>query len=175
MSRYSLTYVLPADLQKRAMLSWAKPMRTTNQRLRLFALGIVIGGVASGCLVMLLQADVVTVPILLSWVVGFYAAVLLWFVSSKRSIGKLMRFAEKALLRQGTTKALFTSDEVTFRNDVSNGAMDWCCFDAVMALPDATVLRAGALVYPVPDAALPDDVTPQRFRDDLSRWMEAAR
>ena len=175
MSGHTLTYSVTPEMQNRAMVSWAKPMLTRSQKWRRNAVLMLTMMVASAVLVALLQYDVVTQVMLFSAVAGFYAAILFWFVSHRRGMAKLTGFATEALLRQGSVTAIFGAESVVFRSDLAESTMDWRSFDEVIMMKDATVLRAGALVYPLPDAALPENVTPQEFRDDLIRWMMGAR
>lgn len=175
MTGYVLTYELQPEMLKRAMMSWAKPERTKAQKLRRAA-GAAVGFVALVSLtVVLLRYDIVTFPLLFTGLVGFYAAIAIWAVTHSRSVGKLVGYSADALARQGPVTAEFRPSDVVFTSRISNSRMDWSCMDAVIALPDATVLRAGALVYPVPDAVLPTHTTPDQFRADLTRWIGEAR
>ncbi|MEP1792996.1 MAG: hypothetical protein ABJR02_00165 [Marinomonas sp.] len=175
MTTYSVAYTMTADMQSRAMLSWAKPTYSVAQKRKRWAAGAGLSIAATCALVWLLGQNLITAGMLASAGAGFYAALLFWLFINKRNTRMLMGFANEALARQGQTKASFSPENVAFQNDLASSQMAWRSFDDVMAMPDATVLRAGALIYPVPDAALPEGTNPQAFRSDLTRWMEAAK
>lgn len=171
MTRYDLTYQLTPELQSRAMVSWAKPQRTRAQMLRRAALGIVMYLIIVAATVAVLQMDIVTPALVIATAVGFLVGMVFWAAFHRYNMKKLTDFANETLARQGQVKAVFAPSDVELTTAISTGRMQWSCFDQVLVLPDATVLRAGALVYAVPDAALPPEVTPAQFRADLTKWM----
>ena len=173
MTEYKLTYQLTPDMLQRAMMSWANPLRSRAQKLRRGVFGFIIFCVLVTLLVVLLRYEIVTNGNLVGLLVGFYGAIGLWFVTHRYSSRKLFGFSNDALARHGPVEAVFNADHVTMTSKISTGQMGWLCFDDITALADATVLRAGGMVYAVPDAALPDGVTPAAFRADLTRWKEA--
>lgn len=175
MTEYALTYEIAPEMLKRAMLSWARPMRSRTQKLRLAALGAVVFVALVAVLVVLLRYGIVNNSGLIGGLFGFYAGIGVWLLVHRYSTGKLVGFSNEALARQGPVDAVFNAQAVTMTSRISMGRMEWQCFDDVIAMPDATVLRAGAVVYAVPDHALPAGITPANFRSDLTRWLEAAK
>lgn len=171
MSRYDLTYQLTPELQSRAMVSWAKPQRTRTQMLRRLVLGLLVYLVLVAATVAVLQMEILTPALVIAAAVGFLIGMAFWAAIHQYNMKKLTGFANDALARQGQVRAVFAPSDVELTTAISTGRMQWSCFDQVLVLRDATVLRAGALVYAVPDAALPQDVTPTQFRADLTQWM----
>lgn len=49
----------------------------------------------------------------------------------------------------------------------------WGAYEAIIAVKGATVLRAGAMQYPIPNDALPEGLTPEAFRAQLQEWKDA--
>ncbi|MBB3993211.1 hypothetical protein GGR95_000839 [Sulfitobacter undariae] len=173
MTQYTLTYEIAPEMLHRAMLSWAQPVRSRRAKMLRVVLGAVGFVVLVAAIVVLLQYDIVSRGFLLGGLIGFYAGLILWYVIHRTSTLKLVGFSDAAMKRQGMIETVFCADHVTMTTQISKGRMDWRFFDDVSALTDATVLRAGAMVYAVPDAALPHGVSPAAFRDDLIRWREA--
>jgi len=175
MTAYALEYTITPDLQRRAMVSWAKQTRTRGQKTRALVLGALAYVALVAALVALMQYDLLEAANLVAAAIGFLVAIAFWWVMHRIHTAKIAGFADDALARYGPVIAEFRASEVKIATKIATSMMTWVCFDAVIALPDATVLRAGALVYAIPDAALPEGTTPQAFRADLTKWMEAAR
>ena len=175
MSSYTLRYTLAPEMQHRAMMSWAKPLRSRRQKVLRAVAGVALWLLCVTFLVVLMQRDLLrdATPLLLAG--GFLAGLGLCWGIARYSTAQLSGMARESLLRHGELNAVFAPDHVVITSALSASTMDWRCFDAVTALPDASVLRAGALVYAIPDTALPAGSTPEGFRADLTRWMEAAR
>ncbi len=174
MTRYSLTYELSPEMLTRAMMSWSKPLRTRAQKWRRFGMGftLYIGLVA--LVVVLLQFEILNDDILLGLAIGCLGGLAIWAVVYRYSTGKLTAMVHAAQARHGSVDTVFCPDWVEISSAISKTRMQWRCFDHIGRIEDATVLRAGGIVYAVPDAALPDGVSAQTFQTDLISWMEAA-
>lgn len=174
MTEYTLTYQLTPEMLGRAMMSWDAPQpgRAGKRRRSVIATGLYVL-LFSGVLG-LLHYDILGVDILLAVCAGFAGALVLWFVIHRMSAAKLIKLTSDGMARQGLTRAELSAEQVVLTTDISVGQMDWLCFDAVTALSDATVLMSGGMVFALPDAALPAGTTPQAFRADLERWLNAA-
>ncbi len=175
MRKYELTYVMTQDLQSRSTTAWTKPKRNRVERRRRVAVGAVAFVVSVAALVALLHYDLISKTMLFSAAFGFYLGIVVWLLSYRFSMAKLSTFAKEALERQGPIHAEFCAEHVTMKTDINSGTMSWRSFDEMYTMKDATGLRAGALMYAVPDSALPDGVRPNDFRADLMRWMEETR
>lgn len=175
MTSYVLNYQITPELQRRAMVSWVQKPSGRGQKLRRVALGVLIYIALVAAIVGLLHYDILGFGVIIAAAAGFVAGLAFWGISHRIHTTKLITFADEALERQGPISAEFDAQQVVIASQVASSTMDWQCFDAVIALPDATALRAGALIYPVPDAALPVGTTPDAFRADLNTWIEAAR
>lgn len=75
--------------------------------------------------------------------------------------------------RAGETVGVFGPDGVVLKDDVSESRHDWASIDGVAAARRSTVLRTGIAMIAVPDAALPDGMTPKAFRAQLAEWQRA--
>ncbi|MCG6884403.1 MAG: hypothetical protein LJE62_11685 [Silicimonas sp.] len=75
--------------------------------------------------------------------------------------------------RAGETEAVFGPEGVTLSDDVSRKEMSWAAIDAVKGARGVTVIRSGISMIAVPDAALPEGLTPGAFRDRLRAWRAA--
>ena len=175
MARYALNYELSTEMLTRAMMSWAKPQRTRAQKWRRFGMGFVLYLVMVAMTVALLRAEIVNNQLLLGAGIGCLGTLAAWSMFHRYFTGKLMGMTHAAQARHGPVDAVFCADHVEISSRISTGRMDWLCFDHIGRIKDATVLRAGGMVYAVPDAALPSDVTVEAFLGDLRTWMEAAR
>jgi len=175
MTRYKVSYTLAPDLLRRAMISWDAPQRSHAHKRRNFVLVTLFYVVLFGGVIVVMQYDILRIDILMAVIAGFAGGMALWAVIHWISSRKLMETSSDAIARQGLLHAEFDAEQVVFTPDISFGRMGWRCFDAVVAVKDATVLKAGGLVYAIPDVALPDGTTPENFTADLTRWMEDAR
>lgn len=74
---------------------------------------------------------------------------------------------------QGTGEVTFrlTADAISLMEDGSTTRMERRFIDDVIALRKATGLRIGAGTTPIPDSALPQDMTPEAFRETLRDWL----
>ena len=175
MTVYTLDYEVSPEMQRRAMVSWLKQPKTRGQKLRSAVLGIVAYVVTVGALVALMRYDVLDAKAIIVGGIGLLCGLGIWWLSYRSNAGQIAAFAEEALMRHGPVHAEFRVDEVQIDTKIARSTMLWQGFDAVLVMRDATVLRAGPLVYAIPDAALPVGTTPEAFRADLTKWMEAVR
>ena len=175
MTEYVMRYQPTPELLGRAMIAWAKPQRSWGDKIKRAAFGVILYLVLVACVAALLRYDLVTNAILASGVVGFVFGITLWSLFYRKNMKKITRYANDAMARHGVTEARFAAKEIQLTSQISETRMDWLCFDEVIALDDATVLRSGGVVYALPDEGLPEGATPQQFRSDLQSWMEAAR
>ncbi len=175
MKRHALSYEITPDLLHRAMMSWDAPPRSKAQKRRNYILLTLFYVVLFSGVLALLHYDILRGGILFAAVAGFAGGLVLWAVIHRISNRTLLALSSDAIARQGMLRAEFDAEQVVFTTDISGGRMGWRCFDGVTALKDATVLKAGGMVYAIPDAALPTGLTPANFRVDLTRWMEEAR
>jgi hypothetical protein len=173
--RYELRYRVSDALLKRAMTSWARPQRGLKENLLRFA-GLLAIGAAIGAVVVLTGLDDrVPSAFWIGALAGFYAGLLFWFFSHKRDLKRLAGFGQAARARQGESRVTLTAEAVEMTSDIGASRVSWQAYDQVIRMADASVLRAGAVVYPIPHDALPDGVTPEQFHADIVAWQEAAQ
>ena len=77
------------------------------------------------------------------------------------------------LEKVGESTAVFTANSVRVSDSTASAEFTWYGFDAINAVKDATVLRAGGMQYPIPNSALPEGLTPDAFRAQLQEWKDA--
>ena len=174
-NQYSLAYEIELPLLQRAMTSWAKPHRSLTLKTLRFVGVVLVGCVIGGALTLSGILDNVPDHFVTGMLVGFYIGLGLWFVVHRRGIKQLSRDTAELLARQGVTETTISAEKVTMRNCLGISENKWLSFDQVIRMSDATALKSGALVYPIPHAALPKEVSPDGFHADLCRWREAAR
>ena len=171
----TLRYTVPPRMVRRAMTSWARPPRPKKWYLLRAALVVLIGGLigagaaASGAL------SIMPDSFWLGAVAGLYAGLLLWVGISRRQMARVARLSTGAMDRAGETWARFDAGAFSLANDFVEGRYAWPALDAVTEMKDATILRMGGIVSPVPDASLPDGLSPDAFRRQIRTWWEAAR
>ncbi len=76
--------------------------------------------------------------------------------------------------RAGVTEATFSPGGVSLTDEVSRRDMTWQAIDAIKGMRGVTVIRSGISMIAVPDAALPEGMKAQAFRDRLRAWRDAA-
>lgn len=174
-ARYEVTFETSIDLLQRAMTQGATPPNTRRSKW-LFLAGCVCVGALNG--VVLTVTGVFAMVHEHFWMgllIGFYVGLVLWYFVHRSGVKKLAKMSAAQIDRQGPTRAVFTSDKITFETAIASSTATWVAYDQVTALPDATVLRSGGVVYPIPHDALPADVDSAGFHADLARWQEAAQ
>ena len=70
----------------------------------------------------------------------------------------------------GRTTARFDAMGVHVADGVSETKLVWQGIDGISAIRGGTLVRAGISIVVVPDGALPQDLTPEAFRDRLEGW-----
>ena len=172
---YTLHYVVSDALTKRAMVSWSRPAQNRRQLWLFFAACVAVGALIGLSIGWLGIDKIITSPMLLSGLVGFYLGLALWLVMHKRDVRRLTAFTARQREKQGPLTATFGPDEVTIDSALSRSTFAWGCVDDVIAMDGATALRSGALVYALPHSALPDGVSAKQFHQDLVSWQAAAQ
>lgn len=125
--------------------------------------------------IIVFSSDFIDPTVLAFTVLGFGAGFLVINEIYKRQTLAIVKLAHDAAARHGVFRLYFCPEHIETSFALSQSTMSWLCFDRIVALPDATVLQIGGGVNVVPDAALPEGVTPAQFPTDLQKWMEAAR
>ena len=74
--------------------------------------------------------------------------------------------------RAGATKAQFGPDGVILTDSVSHRELAWPAIDAVAKVRGGTVLRSGISMTVIPDAALPEGLEAEAFRDRIRTWRQ---
>lgn len=175
MTRYELTYALTSEMRELAMASLAKSMRSPaeNRRGLAFAALACVMGVA--LVIKLMDFGFINTTMIYSAFFGFCAGVGYWTLAYRSNMAKLSKLASVSVERQGDVRAEFCAEHIVFQTDLSSCHMQWSSLDHIYIVAGATVLRVGTFVYPIPDAALPKEITLDMFRADLTNWMEASR
>ncbi|MDD9923759.1 MAG: hypothetical protein OXQ92_15990 [Boseongicola sp.] len=72
--------------------------------------------------------------------------------------------------KAGETHVTFDEEGLMVDDDVSSRALKWQAVDAIKPVRGATVIRSAITMLVIPDAALPNDLTPKEFRQTISGW-----
>ncbi len=91
----------------------------------------------------------------------------------------LLRARLKSSLEQtqslhGSLSVEFGPEGCVFNSAVSHSTLKWRAVDEILDLRTGTGLRSGLLVYPLPNEALPDGMSPPDFRQNLEEWRAAS-
>ncbi|MFN3208227.1 MAG: hypothetical protein ACE369_04360 [Roseovarius sp.] len=105
---------------------------------------------------------------------GFVAAVALNMVVCARRNGRLRKAAEAREILRGESVATFDKDGFSFSNQHERFEARWAAVDHIVALDQGTGIRIGIGTMPVPDSALPNEISPEIFRNQLGEWKGAA-
>lgn len=95
------------------------------------------------------------------------------------AIGRVNRARMSRILtheqsRRGPTEAVVGPDGIIFTSGFGVTEVRWHAIDRILDLKTGTGLRIGLMVYPIPNDALPGDLTPAEFRSRAEGWKEAA-
>jgi len=75
--------------------------------------------------------------------------------------------------RTGDMAASFDETGLSLTQTGAAMRFDWAAVDAVVRARGGTVLRIGMTMIAIPDAALPEGLTPDGFRQRLNLWRDA--
>ena len=89
--------------------------------------------------------------------------------------GLMQRKRINSVLKQtqslrGPFSVEFGPDGCRFNSPLVNTVLKWQAVEEILDLRTGTGLRSGLLVYPLPNKALPDGVSPEDFRSTLEAW-----
>jgi hypothetical protein len=107
-----------------------------------------VAGLAAGLVVMLL------------FLIGFV------LINRRR----LQRALAREQDRRGTVTAQLDAEGCHFTSSFGETRLAWRSIDTVIDLGTGTGLRSGLLVYPLPNAALPEGLAAAAFRARLEDW-----
>ena len=174
-TRYEFSFQVSDALLRRAMTSWNKPEKSWKRTATFFAVCLAIGVAIGAVLALTDLFDRMPDGLVHGLLIGFYLGLLVWYFTHRYSLKKIASMSARQVQRQGPSHAVFTAKEARFRSNLGEWRADWAGYDQVIALRDATVLRSGGVVYPVPHDALPEGVAPAQFHADIVAWQEAAQ
>lgn len=172
---YHLEFTVPQEMMRRATTSWARKQRSGWGRVKFFALCVVTGAAIGGVMAVSNLLDMLPEHFLSGVFLGFYIGLAFWFVMHRRDVRRLAGMSQRNHERQGVISLQISQAGVKGGSDLSTSDTKWAAYEQVIEMGDATALRAGAMVYPIPYTALPADVAPQDFHANIVRWQEAAQ
>ncbi|MFY0636249.1 MAG: hypothetical protein JXQ91_20755 [Vannielia sp.] len=114
-----------------------------------------------------------TLPTLFAFVAGIYVmlGVVIW--KGRWQWRHLGARWEAHQARLGIWRMGFGRAGYHIRTEVSEVRAGWDIVSEVMSLPGGTGLLVGTAILTVPDAALPEGLTPEAFRARLEAWRAA--
>lgn len=172
---YEMTFEVPMDMLQRAMTSWGQPHRSRIQKLTRLGIVILFGAILGILIGVFGLLDMLSDVFVIGALVGFYIGLIFWWLVHKRGVKRIAGFVAVHLEKQGKTHAKFSAKDVELETNLGSSRSSWAAFDQVVLMADATALRSGAVIYPIPHAALPAGVDAVTFHDDLVRWQEAGQ
>ncbi len=170
------TYREDPALLAAAMTSWSRAEATERSPLKSALLWLAISlvfGAALGFGAAFLDIQNAG-AVLMALGIGFLAGLVVWMVTHRMQVRKLIAMGIDTANDRGEISMRFDDEGVHVRSGLGTSLTKWAAYAAVFAIPGGTVLRAGSTVLPFPDSALPEDLTPDMFRDRLNTWMDAA-
>ena len=168
----ALRYTVTPDLLRRAVVAWQHPFDPKKRRWPMrVVVPIMIGGVISAVLAMTGVYDRLGSRVVAGFVVGFVVGFFVMLAFQKYYAAQIAGHAADLVVRQGGTHAVFDDTGIHMENQLGHAFTRWGAVDQVIAMPGATVLRIGAVVYPVPDGALVGGMDGDGFRTRLTAWL----
>lgn len=114
-----------------------------------------------------------TSGVILGIFVGLAAAIAVCLIYNARMNARLKRFAAAREDLRGDSVASFDKDGFTYSNRQERFEARWAAVDHIVELHEGTGLRMGIGTMPVPDSALPKNMSPDAFRNQLCLWKAA--
>ncbi|WP_282609080.1 hypothetical protein [Pelagibius sp. Alg239-R121] len=71
---------------------------------------------------------------------------------------------------QGPISVQLGPEGCRFESPLINSHVNWQAVEEILDLKTGTGLRSGLFVYPLPNEALPDGMSPENFREKLEAW-----
>ncbi|QDC08117.1 hypothetical protein FHY55_02165 [Oceanicola sp. D3] len=113
----------------------------------------------------------------LATIVGFFVGFYLCFgivaLKGRANWAQLRTRWEAHQARLGPWEMTFSPEGYRIVTAISEVRADWAIIADIFALKGGTALQAGPSMLLVPDAALPDGMTPKDFRTRLEAWRTA--
>ncbi len=173
---FTIHYTVTADILAQASCSWVKEVNTGYMRwfryVRVFLIYVGVLIFMNAALQFLFGENYVDTHYA-GAVVGAAFGYFMFFFLVWLSQRKLRQLTMQHLEKVGESTAVFTANSVRVSDSTASAEFTWYGFDAINAVKDATVLRAGGMQYPIPNSALPEGLTPDAFRAQLQEWKDA--
>lgn len=161
---------VPNQLYWRAMRAACAPTKQAGGRYWIWLLLILFWLFLMAVMVLLLR-----VPAIQQAGPAFLAGLLVMWVGllgfGRITRARMQRTLDREQDRRGQTTAAFGPEGAMFSSSFGETRILWHAVDAVVDLATGTGLKVGLLVYPIPNEALPDGMTPVAFRERLTSWQ----
>ncbi|WP_027256445.1 hypothetical protein [Leisingera aquimarina] len=102
----------------------------------------------------------------------FFVGVALWALIfwTERQISKR---AAEIEVKRGTTHTTFSSEGISYCNDIEQYRLSWLGVDGAIELDGGTGVIYGPGFLPIPDDALPEGMSSDDFRKRIEEWVAA--
>lgn len=173
---FTIHYTVTPQIMKQASCSWMNEGRSGLQRILRLGLGLVVGAIAiilMNVMVRFSAGDAYTPELSGAAGIGLFFGIGASFLLMRLGQKKVWKLALTHLDRTGEVTAVITSESIRMSDTTVMTEISWAGFDAINTVKEATVLRVGSMQYPIPDAALPEGLTPDAFRAQLQEWKDA--
>ena len=163
----------PSILRSSLEAWWSSAVPRPSISWRLFFWAVVwVGVLASAIVVGALGLDPAFV---LAGLVGIGVFIIGFFTLQRVRMRAFYRALDQHWEAAGDTTVEFTVSGVRVFDHVSTSQHEWAAIDAIGAGRASTVLRIGISMIAIPNAAVPDGLTPRAFRDQIGTLRQMAK
>lgn len=118
--------------------------------------------------------DVESIVLVGAFIVGSVVIAAIQYGNTWLLRTRLTSSLEQTQSLHGALSVEFGPEGCRLDSAISHSSLKWQAVDEIIDLGAGTGLSSGLLVYPIPNEALPDGMSPEDFRQKLESWRAAA-
>ena len=107
------------------------------------------------------------------FVAGMLMSVLILALVQRQAVSRIARVAVESAQRRGPVRFTAGAGGISEQSGIGRIDVVWDAVQEITGLRDSTIIRFGGMCFVVPDAALPEDLPPDVFRERLQSWYDA--